>query len=168
MKRIKEEYVGALIDVYDPMPTPPAPTNTVTLYVAYSRNEDTKAGGWATIVVGADGQARSLTGSELDTTACRLEVIATVKALRTLQEPTLVHLVTDSEYLFRGVTEWLPNWMLRNFKNIQHRDVWEQAGELIGKHTIAKQQVRAPDSDPLKRQCQQLARSQAGQISYYD
>lgn len=166
MKRIKEEYVGSLFDLYDPIPTPPAPTKAVTLYVACSRNDETKCGGWAAIVVDADGQARSLAGDDIETTTCRLGVLAAVTAMKTLQEPTLVQLVTNEDYLFNGLTNWIYGWVENGWG--KHQDVWQQAAELLGKHMISSKRIYPNEYDRHHVECRQMARSKSGQISYYD
>ena len=79
----EEEPIVTLIDFDDPQPLP-IPTKSVTLYVACSRNEDTRAGGWGVIILEDDGRLQTLAGGEIDTTASRMEVIGVVKALEAL------------------------------------------------------------------------------------
>ena len=166
MKRYQDNSVGTLIDIYDPLPTPPEPTQTVMLYTGCSRDEVTKAGGWAAIIVAADGQVQTLAGSEIKTNSYRLEVVAALHALKALQEPTLVRLVVRDDYLFNGMTKWIHDWVSNGWREIKHQDVWKQVAEQLGKHTISPDRQYPAENDPYKRQAQALARSKAGE-SYY-
>jgi len=167
MKRYKEEYDGSLIDLNDPIPAPPTPTTTATIYIACSRNEETKAIGWAAVIFGADRKVQSLSGGELEMTICRSDVVALIASLKLLQEPTLVRLVTNSDYLFNGITKWIHGWVENGWQKIQHPDVWKQVAELLVKHTISTERLHPSDSDPLAYRCQQAARSKSAVASYY-
>ena len=162
MKYQNEDCVDTLIDFED---SPPTPTKSVTLYVACSRNEVTRAGGWGAIILDDDGQFQTFAGGEVDTTSYRLEVIGAVKALEALPQPALVRLVVEDYYLFNGMTNWIHKWKRTGFKKIKHQDVWGQAGRLIEKHTISSERIHAQEMDPLRNQCQQLARTQSAIFS---
>lgn len=86
-------------------------------------------GGWAALIKSSRGE-QTLTGSEPHTTNNRMELTAAVKALQSLPVASHVVLYTDSTYLMRGITEWLPNWIKRNWRTttgkVLNRDLWEE------------------------------------------
>ncbi len=72
-------------------------------------------GGWAALLLFAS-QEQILTGSELETTNNRMELTAAIQELKTLSNPSQVDFGTDSQYLRRGITEWIPNWQAHNWR----------------------------------------------------
>jgi len=95
-------------------------------------------GGWAAIL--RYGRHRKeLSGSEPYTTNNRMELRAAIEGLRALKEPCEVEIVTDSEYLKRGITEWIGNWKRRgwskvNKKAVLNQDLWRELDELASRH----------------------------------
>ncbi|MCW5581286.1 MAG: ribonuclease HI, partial [Luteimonas sp.] len=87
-------------------------------------------GGWAALLrYGA--RERELAGGEPQTTNNRMELMAAIMALETLTEACDVTLHTDSQYVRQGITEWMPNWLRRNWKTsggeaVKNRDLWER------------------------------------------
>lgn len=103
-------------------------------------------GGWAAIL-SSRGHRREIHGAEARTTNNRMELMAAIKGLEALKRPCRVSLYTDSEYLMKGVTEWLANWKRRNWrtsarKEVRNRDLWERLDALSSKHDIRWQWVR--------------------------
>ena len=97
-------------------------------------------GGWGAMLR-CDGQVRDLSGSELHTTNNRMELMAAIRALESLTRPCQVQLTTDSEYVKRGITEWLPNWKKRGWKTsnkkpVKNKDLWCELDEAITRHKI--------------------------------
>ena len=96
-------------------------------------------GGWAALIrIGNEEQV--LSGSEGHTTNNRMELIAALKALQGTPSGSRVRLFTDSQYLRRGITEWLPNWQRRGWKRkggvLANIELWQALAEVIGKHQI--------------------------------
>ena len=87
----------------------------VTIYTDGSCEPNPGAGGWAALLLFPDKQI-PLTGAEADTTNNRMELTAAVEALGALPERSEVQFYTDSEYLRRGITEWMPGWRARNWR----------------------------------------------------
>src|SRR3954453_4996626 len=97
-------------------------------------------GGWGSILISpVHGNARrELSGGEPETTNNRMELTAAIQALRALKQPCVVELYTDSQYLKRGINDWMPEWERTNFKNgkIQNADLWRSLNTEIARHEI--------------------------------
>ena len=97
-------------------------------------------GGWAALLRrGAD--EKEIQGAEPETTNNRMELTAVIRALEALRRPVRVRLYTDSEYVRRGITEWLPEWKGRGWrtaarKPVKNQDLWERLDELAAPHRI--------------------------------
>ena len=107
-------------------------------------------GGWGVLLrFERDGKIheKKLSGSEADTTNNRMELTAAIKALESLKEPCVVDLTTDSQYVKKGITEWLANWKKNNWKNsarkpVKNDDLWKRLDELVNIHKIKWHWVR--------------------------
>lgn len=97
-------------------------------------------GGWGVLMI-YQGQERELCGGEAHTTNNRMELTAAIEALRALKRSCEVTLFTDSEYLRRGITEWLPVWHRRGWrtadrKPVKNVDLWQALDGLVANHRI--------------------------------
>lgn len=97
-------------------------------------------GGWGALLRSGTTE-KSLYGGEADTTNNRMELTAAIEALRALKRPCRVALTTDSQYVRKGITEWLPNWKKRNWKTaakapVKNADLWRALDEMAAKHEI--------------------------------
>ena len=72
-------------------------------------------GGWGAVLL-RDGKKKRISGGEAYTTNNRMELTAALSALQRIDKPSQIALYTDSEYLKKGITEWLPGWKARNWK----------------------------------------------------
>lgn len=103
-------------------------------------------GGWGVLLRYGDVE-KTLHGGEPVTTNNRMELTAAIKALDALKEPCEVHLTTDSEYVRKGITEWLANWKKRGWKTagrqpVKNADLWRQLDELSQRHQVQWHWVR--------------------------
>jgi ribonuclease HI len=103
-------------------------------------------GGWAALLI-AKSREKLLSGAELKTTNNRMELTAAIRALEALKEPCSVQLYTDSEYVQRGVTEWLPGWKQRGWrtaarKPVKNVDLWQALDALVERHRVQWHWVR--------------------------
>ncbi|TYO99286.1 ribonuclease HI [Geothermobacter ehrlichii] len=119
-------------------------------------------GGWGTLLRCGD-HIRELSGFEPETTNNRMELTAAIAGLEALKRPCRVRLTTDSQYLKKGMTEWLPGWIRRGWKNAQkkpvaNRDLWERLLELEKIHQIEWCWVRGHAGHPENERCDELAR----------
>jgi ribonuclease HI len=118
-------------------------------------------GGWAAILIKGEHE-RELTGAEPDTTNNRMELTAAIRALEALKRSCKVRLYTDSEYLKRGITEWLEDWKRRGWrtadkKPVKNLDLWQQIEALAAKHDIEWHWVKAHSGIPENERVDVLA-----------
>ena len=97
-------------------------------------------GGWGALLV-CGARRRELKGGELATTNNRMELLAVIEALGALTRPSQVRLHTDSQYVHKGMTEWLAGWRARAWRKAQgaavkNRDLWERLDALARTHRI--------------------------------
>jgi ribonuclease HI len=97
-------------------------------------------GGWAALLRWR-GHERTLSGAEAESTNNRMELTAACAALEALKRPSRVRLHTDSEYLKKGITEWLPAWQRRGWRTaggetVANRDLWERLLAAAAAHRI--------------------------------
>ena len=111
----------------------------VTIYTDGACDPNPGPGGWGAILSFGSRQ-KELSGGERETTNNRMELTAALRALEALAEPCEVDLFTDSEYLKRGITEWMPNWKARNWKRkggkLANVDLWQALDRALGQHQI--------------------------------
>lgn len=122
-------------------------------------------GGWAA-VLRYQGRERELAGGEALTTNNRMELMAAIMALETLSEPCRITLQTDSQYVRQGITEWMANWVRRNWKTaggdaVKNRDLWERLHAACQRHAIEWRWVKGHSGDPDNERVDSLARNEA-------
>lgn len=88
-----------------------------------------------------DGQEKEIAGAEALTTNNRMELTAVIRALEALKRPVAVRLYTDSEYVRRGITEWVPRWKQRGWRTadrqpVKNQDLWMQLDKLAAIHRV--------------------------------
>ena len=120
-------------------------------------------GGYGAVLKYGD-TVKEISGCEPRTTNNRMEMMAVIKALQQLKRPCKVRVVTDSNYLVKGMTQWIHGWVRRNWINSQkrpvlNRELWEEILELSRKHQITWQWVKGHDGHPENERCDQLARA---------
>jgi len=120
-------------------------------------------GGWGTILR-SGGHERELSGFAQETTNNRMELTAAIEGLAALKRPCRVRLTTDSEYLKKGMTEWVAGWVKRGWKNSQkqpvaNRDLWERLLEVSSHHQVEWHWVRGHAGHAENERCDALARA---------
>ena len=120
-------------------------------------------GGWGTILR-FGGQEKELSGYAPETTNNRMELSGAIAGLAALSRPCRVRVTTDSEYVKKGMTEWIDGWVKRGWKNTQkkpvaNRDLWERLLEVAEQHQIEWQWVRGHDGHAENERCDALARA---------
>lgn len=109
------------------------------------------------------GVEKELSGYSAETTNNRMELQAAISALSQLKRPCTVTLTSDSQYLVKGMTQWLEGWQKKNWLNskrepVLNRDLWEQLASLSARHSIDWQWVRGHDGHIENERCDELAR----------
>ncbi len=120
-------------------------------------------GGWGAILRHGPHE-KELSGAEAETTNNRMELMAAIAALRALKEPVTVDLYTDSEYLKRGITEWLAQWKARGWKTaarkpVKNADLWRQLEEAMAPHEVRWHWVRGHAGHEMNERADALARA---------
>lgn len=120
-------------------------------------------GGWGTLLRW-DGHTRELSGFEAQTTNNRMEMMAAIAGLEALKRPCRARVTTDSQYLYKGITEWIHGWRKKGWKNskkeeVANRDLWERLLELTAKHQVEWHWVRGHNGHPENERCDELARA---------
>lgn len=103
-------------------------------------------GGWGALLRFGETE-KELCGGELETTNNRMELLAAIRALEALKRPCRVAITTDSQYVRKGMTEWLQGWKARNWKTaarkpVRNQDLWQRLDELVGRHQVEWHWVR--------------------------
>lgn len=103
-------------------------------------------GGWG-VLLRYNGHEKTLYGAEPMTTNNRMELMAAIQALESLKRPCRVRLTTDSQYVQKGITEWLANWKKRGWRTaakqpVKNVDLWQRLDAAIGGHQIHWEWVR--------------------------
>ncbi len=136
--------------------------NEVVIYTDGSCSGNPGPGGYAAIV-DANGERRELTGGERHTTNNRMELLAVIRGLASLDEPSSVRVVTDSQYVTKGMKSWIHGWRRKGWKTtsgapVKNRDLWEELDRLGSKHQMSWEWVRGHDGHPENERADALAR----------
>ena len=118
-------------------------------------------GGWAATLKFGDTE-KELAGAEASTTNNRMELTAVIRALEALQRPVQAKVYTDSEYVRRGITEWISGWKARGWrtadrKPVKNQDLWEQLDKLAAAHDIQWHWVKGHSGVAGNERVDQLA-----------
>ena len=129
-------------------------------------------GGWGCLLRHVKtGKEKRLSGGEPATTNNRMELRAVIEGLTALTAaPLRVQVVTDSQYVSRGMTEWLPGWLRNNWRRgprgkseVKNVDLWKQLAALCNKHQVAFVHIRGHAGHPENEECDRLAVAAAAQ-----
>lgn len=118
-------------------------------------------GGWG-VLMRYNHHLKELYGGEPGTTNNRMELTAVIEALKALTKPCVVVLHTDSQYVQKGMTEWLPGWRSRGWRTaarqpVKNADLWQRLDDLARQHQIEWRWVRGHDGDPGNERADELA-----------
>jgi ribonuclease HI len=120
-------------------------------------------GGWG-VLLQAGEHRKELCGGERVTTNNRMELMAVIEGLRSLKRPCLVHLYLDSEYVRKGITEWIHGWKAKGWKNaakqpVKNADLWQVLDDLVyrGPHRIEWHWVKGHAGNPGNECADRLA-----------
>ncbi len=118
-------------------------------------------GGWGALLRWAD-HTKELKGAQAETTNNRMELTAAIEALKVLKQPCEIDLTTDSQYVRRGITEWIVNWKKNQWRNsqkkpIKNQDLWQSLDEQTQRHQIRWHWVKGHSGHPENERVDQLA-----------
>jgi len=122
-------------------------------------------GGWAAII-NINGKIKKISGNEKNTTNNRMELMATINALKEMSTRDLIEIFTDSKYVKNGITEWVNTWILNNWKtskkeDVKNKDLWIELYKLNQSLNIKWNWVKAHAGDPLNEEVDMLAKKAA-------
>ncbi len=120
--------------------------NDVEIFTDGACSGNPGPGGWGAILR-SKGIEKELSGGEKDTTNNRMEMMAVISALEALTQPCNVKIVTDSQYVMKGMLEWLPSWKKRNWKTaakkpVKNVDLWQRIEKATERHALEWEWVR--------------------------
>lgn len=134
----------------------------MTIYADGSCEGNPGPGGWAAIV-DVEGERRELTGSEPSTTNNRMELSAVIAGLRSLPASSSVRVVTDSQYVVKGMRQWIHAWRRKGWRSasgspVKNRDLWEELDGLARRHRVRWEWIRGHNGHPENERADALAR----------
>lgn len=150
------------------MPEKPA----VELYTDGACSGNPGPGGWAYILKDRrSGKVREHSGGEPSTTNNRMELTSVIEGLTVLRKPTRVELYSDSQYVCKGLDEWLDHWKARGWRRgrneaVANEDLWRRLDELRRVHELHSHWIRGHNEHPENDRCDQLAVAAAERFSH--
>lgn len=133
----------------------------VTIYTDGACRGNPGPGGWGAVLTSGEHE-KKLRGAEPLTTNNRMELTAAIRALAAMKRPSRIRLYTDSQYVRKGITEWLAQWKLRNWrtadrKPVKNADLWQALEREIERHQIEWHWVRGHAGVPGNERADRLA-----------
>lgn len=129
-------------------------------------------GGWGALLV-AGTRRKELCGGESETTNNRMELTAAIRALQALKRRSHVILYTDSQYVRRGIEQWMAAWKQRGWKTasrkpVKNQDLWKQLDDLSRRHDVEWRWVKGHSGHPGNERADELANAGIDEITECD
>jgi len=126
-------------------------------------------GGWGAIVR-AGGSERELYGGEHQTTNNRMELTAVIRALESIDASSGVEVYTDSQYVQKGISEWLPDWKRRGWrtadrKPVKNVDLWQRLERAAAAHRVSWHWIKGHAGHPENERADALANRGAEELT---
>ncbi|UAW97025.1 ribonuclease HI [Halopseudomonas nanhaiensis] len=143
-------------------------THTIEIFTDGACKGNPGPGGWGVLLRLGEHQ-KTLYGGELQTTNNRMELTAAIEGLAALKKPARVVLTTDSEYVMKGIREWLPNWKKRGWKTaakqpVKNADLWQRLDVLANQHEVEWRWVRGHSGHAENELADELANLGVAQV----
>ena len=140
-----------------------SPSDTLTIFTDGACSFNPGPGGWAARLLYGDGRVVELGGFVPETTNNRMELQAAIEGLKTAPSDVAITLVTDSEYLRKGITEWIHGWKKRGWrtaanKPVLNQDLWRTLDQL-NTPAVQWQYTEGHAGDPDNERCDQIAQA---------
>jgi len=118
-------------------------------------------GGWGALLRW-NGHEKELSGGEANTTNNRMELMAAIQALDALKRPSVVELTTDSQYVRKGMLEWMGNWKKNGWrtaskKPVKNDDLWKRLDAAVARHQVQWHWVKGHSGHPENERADELA-----------
>ncbi len=135
--------------------------NKVEIYTDGACKGNPGPGGWG-VLLRYNNHEKTLKGAESMTTNNRMELTAAIEALASLKRSCKVDLTTDSQYVRKGITEWMTNWKKKNWhtanrKPVKNSDLWQRLDQLVAKHEVDWHWVKGHSGHPENERVDELA-----------
>ena len=117
-------------------------------------------GGWGFILIG-DEYDDEVSGGEKYTTNNRMELTAVIEAIKYVKTDRHVDIYSDSQYVVKGITEWVNSWVKKNWKKVKNVDLWKELYCLNSKHDISWNWVKAHSTNEYNNRVDVIARERA-------
>ncbi|NKB61967.1 MAG: ribonuclease HI [Gammaproteobacteria bacterium] len=142
----------------------------VTIYTDGACRGNPGPGGWGALLIFKENE-KAIHGGEHETTNNRMELTAAIKALTALKIPCSVDLFADSQYVRKGILEWIGNWRKRNWmtaakKPVKNQDLWRALDEQTGRHEVQWHWVKGHAGDPGNERADQLANQGIDELNW--
>lgn len=136
-------------------------TKTIEIYSDGACRGNPGPGGWGTLLR-YDGTEKELYGAEAETTNNRMELMGAIMGLEALTDACDVILTTDSQYVKKGITEWIENWKKKDWKTaakkpVKNKDLWQRLDEACKPHNIKWEWVKGHSGHEENEIVDQLA-----------
>ena len=136
-------------------------TPAVVIYTDGACSGNPGPGGWGAILNSGERE-KEICGGEVDTTNNRMEMMAAIQALEALNKPCKVDLHTDSQYVMKGITEWIGGWKARGWrtadkKPVKNEDLWRRLDAARLRHDVVWRWVKGHAGHPLNERADALA-----------
>ncbi|EZQ17120.1 ribonuclease HI [Pseudomonas sp. G11-1] len=143
-------------------------SHTIEIFTDGACKGNPGPGGWGVLLRLGEHQ-KTLFGGELNTTNNRMELTAAIRGLEALKKPASVLLTTDSEYVMKGIREWMPNWKKRGWKTasrqpVKNADLWQELDALVNQHQVEWRWVKGHSGHPENDLADALANRGVDQV----
>ncbi len=144
------------------MATDSGPDDVVEIFTDGACSGNPGPGGWGAVLRWR-GSEREMYGGEPATTNNRMELLAAISALETLQRHSRVTITTDSSYVKNGITTWMPGWKRNGWrtsdrKPVKNQDLWRRLDEAVREHDVTWEWVKGHSGHPENDRADALAR----------
>jgi ribonuclease HI len=148
-------------------PTQTQTTKTANIFCDGACAGNPGPGGWGTIVE-LDGERRELSGGKARTTNNQMELQALIEGLKAVPPRTTVRIVTDSEYVSKGISQWMRGWIRNGWKTasrqpVKNQELWQELNALLAERPHRVEWVRGHAGHPENERCDELARAAIAQ-----
>ncbi|MFI5360118.1 MAG: ribonuclease HI [Halanaerobiales bacterium] len=142
--------------------------NVIYIYTDGACSGNPGPGGYAALIIYGDLEEK-ISGYDPETTNNRMEMMAVIKALNSIKgrinEDTIVKIISDSDYVVKGLQEWLPGWKKRGWKTadrkaVKNQDLWKELDSLVSEFRIELIKVKGHSGDVYNERVDSLARKE--------
>ncbi len=134
-------------------------TGEIIIYTDGGCDPNPGPGGWGALII--DGKTRrEISGAEEHSTNNRMELTAAIEALRAVGGSAVITLYTDSQYLKRGIDEWMPRWLAKNWRGtngpVANKDLWQELLKVSGIHKVSWHWLPGHSGNPYNERVDRL------------